>query len=258
MLSIPQVQSTNSNTTNTSPVGSTATTNQPVQNTFNANAVQPQNNPANAWGTPAPAPNNGSGWGDGFNDYWGNSSGGWGSPAPANNTAQKKLTPEERVQMIEKVYLEVLNRKPDTRDINYYKYSTLAEDEIRKQLIQGKEHKDLLEHGKEYSNLKSRTDDAETRVKMLEGQIKDQLEEFRKLTDLLKEKNRYIEQLRRDLNNPLNLPQHALTALRNQESMNSTQHFTETKKEGDSTVKSTKSEQDKVTFMDRIINAFGG
>lgn len=129
----------------------------------------------------------------------------WGVP-PQSSSADT-LTPQQRVEMIERVYEETLSRKPDTRDINYYKYSTLGEEEIRKQLITGKEHKQLLTDGRDYKKTKSRAEQAETRIKMLEGQIKDQVVEFRQLTELLQEKNRYINELRGQNSNPYNLTQ---------------------------------------------------
>ncbi len=150
---------------------------------------------------PTPVPSPPSWGGDNSNNAnpWG-----WNQPGQTQGQ-EKRLTPQERVEMIEKVYQEILNRKPDTRDINYYKYSTLSEEEIRKQLITGKEHKQLLDDGKDYKKMKDRAMQAETRVNMLESQIKDQVEEFRHLTELLTEKNQYIQQLRQKLNNPYNL-----------------------------------------------------
>jgi len=74
-------------------------------------------------------------------------------------------------------------------------------------LLTSKEHKDLIDHGKEYKNIKERAENSEIRVKFLEGQLKDQLEEFKKLGDLLREKNRYIQYLRQKSNNPYDLPQ---------------------------------------------------
>ncbi|MBI2356862.1 hypothetical protein HYV12_02310 [Candidatus Dojkabacteria bacterium] len=149
---------------------------------------------------PTPQPPAQQGWGN--DNGWG----AWNQPA-SNPGTEKRLTPQERVEMIEKVYMEVLNRKPDTRDINYYKYSTLSEEEIRRQLITGKEHKQLLDEGRDYKKMKDRAMSAETRVAMLESQVKDQVEEFKQLSDLLTEKNQYIQQLREKLNNPYNLSQ---------------------------------------------------
>lgn len=130
----------------------------------------------------------------------------WGSTwnPTASPSGQKRQSPQERTTMIEKVYQLVLGRNPDTRDINYYKYSTLSEEEIREQLLAGKEHKQLLEDGREYKKMKERALQAETRSKMLEGQINDQLVEFKQLTDLLKEKNQYIMQLREKINKTFN------------------------------------------------------
>ncbi len=152
------------------------------------NTSNPPSTPPNPWAPPAS---------DNF---------GWGNSNPSAS-APSRLTPQERVEMIEKLYQEVLGRKPDTRDINYYKYSTLSEEEIRKQLITGKEHKQLMDDGRDYKKMKERALASETRVAMLESQIKDQVEEFRHLSDLLTEKNQYIQQLRTQLNNPYNLTQ---------------------------------------------------
>jgi len=128
----------------------------------------------------------------------------WGQNIPGNQPSIKRLTPQERLEMIEKVYMEVLDRRPDTRDINYYKYSTLSEDEIRKQLLSGKEHKQLIAEGRDYKKTKDRAIQGETRVRMLESQIKDQIEEFKQLSNILIEKNRYITQIREQLNNRYN------------------------------------------------------
>lgn len=139
----------------------------------------------NPWSSP---------WGDDFGDFLGDK----------EESNSPRMTPQERVTMIEKVYEEVLGRKPDTRDINYYKYSTLSEDEIRRQLLSGKEHKQLVEDGREFKKMRERATSAETKIKMLEAQNHDQLEEFKQLTRLLKEKNIYIQELRSKLNNPYN------------------------------------------------------
>jgi len=163
--------------------------------------------PTDPWGTQNNSGfggnNSWGGNGGGFNDFnSGFGDNGWGGGMPQQ---PKRLTPEERVQMIEKVYQEILGRKPDTRDINYYKYSTLEENEIRKQLLVGKEHVELINNGREFKKLIERCEQAEGRVKMLESQIRDQILEFQKLVDLLREKNRHIQELKRQSGNPYNL-----------------------------------------------------
>lgn len=121
---------------------------------------------------------------------------GLGSNNTNTTTPEKNLKPNEKVEMIEKLYEEVLGRKADTRDVNYYKYSTLGIDQIREQLILSKEHKELIQDGREYKKMKDRAISAEARVRMLENQIRDQVAEFQQLTNLLKEKNRHIRALR--------------------------------------------------------------
>lgn len=148
----------------------------------------PQAKGSNPWPSP---------WGDDFGDLMNDFS---------RPTASKsRMSPQERIVMIEKVFEEVLGRKPDTRDLNYYKYSTLSEEEILRQLLAGKEHQKLLEDGREYKKLNERATQAETRIKMLEAQNKDQIEEFKQLGTMLKEKNTYIQQLREQLKNPYNM-----------------------------------------------------
>lgn len=171
---------------------------------------------------PMPMPN--SGW----NDPWGSP---WGGGNQMQGDPSKRLSPQDRVTMIENVFNEILGRKPDTRDINYYKYSTLSEEEVKKQLITGNEHKQLLQDGRDYKKQKERTLQAETRVKVLEGQIKDQIEEFKQLTNLLKEKNKYIQELREKLNIALNTHPFKSFEIANKdrvEQLQTNEHFTTT------------------------------
>lgn len=167
--------------------------------------AQPQQGP-NAPGLNDPygyggSPSDGS-FGGGFGPSYGGFGGSPGySPYGSQGQGsqpQKRLTPEERVQMIKKVYAEILGREPDTRDINYYKYSTLNEEQVKKQLLSSTEHKELTKKGRDFDKIKSQTGQLQTRCKMLEGQIKDQLEEFKQLNLLLKEKNQYIQELREE------------------------------------------------------------
>ncbi len=156
-----------------------------------------------------PDPWNFDPWGSdsfGGNDSFGSNS----QPAPAKTC----LTPQERVKMIEEVYKLVLNREPDTRDINYYKYSTLDKNEIIAQLLDGKEHKQVIDDGRGFKKMKDRAEQAEIRSKLLQNQIQDQLQEFKELTNLLEEKNRQLKLLRQKNGNPYNFSENAQSALK--------------------------------------------
>jgi hypothetical protein len=192
---------------NFSPSNSSVNSNSNPANTNNISASQPsaptrtaQTKPANQNRFNSPF-SSGSPFGS-FSNPAASTTGGNASTGSNMNTPQqtpKRQTPQERVEMIKKVYDEVLGRPPDTRDINYYKYSTLNEQQIRNQILTSSEHKELLKKGREYENLKAQADQFKSRSKMLETQIKDQIEEFRQLNVLLKEKNRYITSLRQDI-----------------------------------------------------------
>lgn len=170
----------------------------PITPPMNPPMSSPMNPPMN---TGMPMGGGFGGYGSG--DPWGGG-GNWGDPwgNSGGNSQKKKLTPQERTEMVEKVYQAVLGRKADTRDINYYKYSSLGEEEITRQLLEGKEHQQLVKDGREYKSVITRSESAETRVKVLEAQIQDQLKEFKELTNLLREKNQHIQRLRSETNNP--------------------------------------------------------
>lgn len=189
--------STNSNTASSSQTAVSTSTNSsaPLQSNPLPNNI-PSYQSANSW--------NDSGYNSWNDPYWGGGTGGFGYGTNQNST-EKKLTPEEREEMIKKVYQYVLGREATVRDINYYKYSTLEEKDIAKQLLDSQEHKDILNNAREYIDLKSNFDKTEDKNRKMEIQIKDQIEEFKKLLQLLNEKNKYIEQLRRQLNNPYNI-----------------------------------------------------
>ena len=113
-----------------------------------------------------------------------------------------KLSPKERVAMIEKVYMEVLLREPDTRDLNFYKYSTADEESIRAELLESKEHKTLDENGREFKKVKNLLDDASSKIKSLESELKNSEESVKQMEILLKEKNLHIDELRRKSKSP--------------------------------------------------------
>ncbi len=160
--------------------------------------------PTSAVAPPPPQRYNNQPYGAGWNDPYmgGDFDNNYGSNDSGNS---KRMTPAEREEMIKRLYQEVLGREATSRDINYHKYGVSGEDELRKQLLSNPEHKEMVSDARKYKELKGSYDKIENRNKQMEAQIKDQIEEFKKLLQLLNEKNRYIEKLRRELNNPYNI-----------------------------------------------------
>ncbi len=120
----------------------------------------------------------------------------------SEDSSKSRLTPSERVKMIEKAFKDILGREADSRDLNYYKYSSLSEEEIRKELVNSKEHQTLIENGQEFKKVKNSLNIAKTRIKVLESEIRDQEKSFKELNSLLKEKNLHIKELRKQLKSP--------------------------------------------------------
>jgi hypothetical protein len=107
----------------------------------------------------------------------------------------------DKTEKIKKIFKEVLGKDPEPRDLSYYRFSPMSEDEIKQQLLTGKEHKDLIKKGNEHKDLNEQLITQKAKVKVLNGKIEDQLEEFKQLHNLLKAKNRYIRELREQLEN---------------------------------------------------------
>lgn len=116
-----------------------------------------------------------------------------------SKSSKSSLSPRERVGMIERAYKDILNREPDTRDLNYYKYSSASEETIRQELLESEEHKTLIENGREFQKTKNLLDDAESKINALKGEINDGEESLKQMEDLLKEKNLHIEDIKKKL-----------------------------------------------------------
>lgn len=115
--------------------------------------------------------------------------------------SSSKLSPKDRVKIIEKAFNDILCREPDTRDLNYYKYSSMDEKAIREELLESDEHKKLLENGREYKKTKNLLEEAKSKINALEGQISDKEESLKQMEILLKEKNLHIEELKKKIKN---------------------------------------------------------
>ncbi|HOK59900.1 MAG TPA: hypothetical protein PK432_02870, partial [Candidatus Dojkabacteria bacterium] len=51
----------------------------------------------------------------------------------------------DRTDAIEKIFMDVLGRKPSSREMAYYKYSPIKEEDIITKLISSDEHKKIVE-----------------------------------------------------------------------------------------------------------------
>ncbi|KKP65006.1 MAG: hypothetical protein UR61_C0035G0005 [candidate division WS6 bacterium GW2011_GWE1_34_7] len=112
----------------------------------------------------------------------------------------------ERVLMIEKIFKVVLGRKPSSREIAYYKYGIMKEQEIYIKLLKSDEHKKILEDAKKLPNIEDELRDLRISERKIMQSREDLKSEMLSSQNLLDEKNSIIIDLRNSINNPYDLP----------------------------------------------------
>ena len=123
--------------------------------------------------------------------------------------SRPKMRPSAKSSMIEKIFKEVLGRKPSSRELAYYKYGVMEEDEIRVKLIKSKEHKEILEKAEKLPSVETELKDVRISERKLNQKIEDIISEIEESEKLLREKNTVIEELREKARNPYNFPTRA-------------------------------------------------
>jgi chromosome segregation ATPase len=111
---------------------------------------------------------------------------------------------KEREIFIVKTFEKILGREPSSRELSYYKYGETEEEKIREELLDGDEHKKILEDAKESTKLKKKIEILESEKERLANLINDKAIEYRELTSLLQNKNEEIKKLREEESNIYN------------------------------------------------------
>lgn len=112
----------------------------------------------------------------------------------------------DRVPMIEKVFDEVLGRKPSSREIAYYKYGVIKEDGIRAKLVKSQEHKELIEKALALPGVESELKSTKVSERKLQQKLEDVNSEIIESQKLLVEKDSLIKDLRESVSNPYDFP----------------------------------------------------
>jgi hypothetical protein len=110
---------------------------------------------------------------------------------------------------IEKIFKEILGRKPSSRELAYYKYGVMKEDDIRLKLIKSEEHKKILDDATKLPNIETELKDVRISERKLNQKIEDLLSESDEREKLLLEQNSVIKELREKVQNPYNFPTQA-------------------------------------------------
>lgn len=108
----------------------------------------------------------------------------------------------DKLVVVDKAYELVLGRKPTSRELSFYRYAPMKEEELFKKLLNGEEHKDVVKKGREYPELEEREKLDQSAILKLKHSIEDKQEEFDGMKSMLEEKNREINNLRNEKNIP--------------------------------------------------------
>lgn len=112
----------------------------------------------------------------------------------------------DKADIIEKIFMNVLGRKPSSRELAYYKYSPIKESDIVLKLVSSDEHKDIIQKSFKLQGVENELKNVKISEKKLSQQIDDvnlEIEEYKKL---LSEKDRIIAELRKKIKNPYDFP----------------------------------------------------
>lgn len=112
----------------------------------------------------------------------------------------------DRMEMIEEVYMEVLGRKPSSRELSYYKYSVSEKDDIVKKLLKSDEHKEIISKSIELPNVKEGLEISKLDNMKLNQKLEDVGKEIIELQGLLSSQREKITELRSQIVNPYELP----------------------------------------------------
>jgi hypothetical protein len=115
----------------------------------------------------------------------------------------------DNIQSIEKIFQEVLGRKPSSRETSYYKHSTISEEELRIKLLSSDEHIKILKDASRLSNVEDELRNSQLNEKRLTQRVQDFDNQIAETNILLSEKNRIIDELREKEKNPYNLVDHS-------------------------------------------------
>lgn len=102
---------------------------------------------------------------------------------------------EERKQMVQEKYQQILGRKVNDQDLNYFINLGLNEDQMIKRIVDSQEHADMVQGYQEYKKIKPEYEQLKIDKQRLEVQLRDKEDILDKQNDSIAQKNRTIQEL---------------------------------------------------------------
>lgn len=113
----------------------------------------------------------------------------------SSSNSGKKMTREERKEMINKYYKKAFGQEPETGDLNYFLNIGISEEQLLKRILESEEHKEQVESAIKYKEIKSKHDKISNELNSLKNNLEDQKKILDKLNNLLDQKNKYLSKL---------------------------------------------------------------
>lgn len=102
---------------------------------------------------------------------------------------------EERKKMMRTKYQQILGRKVNDQDLNYFLNLGLSEDQMLKKLVESQEHADMVKDSQSYQKVKPKYDKQKITNQKLKMQATDKNAIIQQQNDLIAQKNKSIYQL---------------------------------------------------------------
>jgi N-acetylmuramoyl-L-alanine amidase len=110
-------------------------------------------------------------------------------------TPQPQQSREERSKVIKDKYQQILGRKVNDQDLNYFLNLGLTEDQMIRRLVESQEHVDIIKNHQDCKKIKPKYEKLISENQKLKNEVKDKEELLSKQNQLIGQKNASIQSL---------------------------------------------------------------
>ncbi|MBD3363477.1 hypothetical protein GF362_07215 [Candidatus Dojkabacteria bacterium] len=107
-----------------------------------------------------------------------------------------QMSREQRQQMIIQCYQRILGRNPSPNDLNYFLNIGITQDKLIQRMINSQEHYDMVKTKNKFLSMRNEYEKQRLELIQLREKSKDDKVIINKLTELLKQKNAYINRVK--------------------------------------------------------------
>ena len=102
--------------------------------------------------------------------------------APGASISAPVMSPEEKKDMVTRLYQKVLGRNPDQQGLQYYANSQMSEEALMKLMIESKEHKNIVKAARDYVSTNTLLHKRDREITELKAKLADKEQEIQGLS----------------------------------------------------------------------------